>query len=568
MKKRIHGLEMELLAMVSDNNELYPNRTTINKFLRHLKEKYGNSMETSIGYVDDAVMRSVLPNQGQAYIDLSDYLEICTPECTSILDLVRHERISKDIVRRQLKEFNEELRNFPSENKRLHLFSSASDAHRKFTNGCHENYFCYGVGITSKIAEIIATFLIARTILEGTGLFYIKNPSDPLPADKRISFCLSQRIEFIERVFDYSTTFRRPLISNKTETLAGENTFSCARLHVIKGEHNQTPFGNFIKMGTVSLLIDMVEAGYFRDKTIPSFELIKNNAICCHLTELIDRDLDCQRAYDFDNLRQRMRLCDILDIYAEWMLDFLQTGDCRSDSSCCDRLLYLEKLEVAKQLKRTADCFARQDIFSLVGDVEWITKIWWFRDWLETEYGIRIDEDDLSVWTHLETFLPLAIRDRGEREKIINKILWKDLFWHSLDSSESDYAILEESGLINPLVIDGQEVDLSTEGRLNKAPQNPPNRSAARKKLWDFMHKLGLKDYLSTDWLKCRIKKRAEVNVEFFHRSLQCRPRGNIQNIIENFPWGKVFYFNNPLEERNSEVDSFIEQMRLLFEIE
>jgi hypothetical protein len=32
-----------------------------------------------------------------------------------------------------------------------------------------------------------------------------------------------------------------------------------------------------------------------------------------------------------------------------------------------------------------------------------------------------------------------------------------------LDSSESDCAILEESGLINPLVINGETIDLSNE---------------------------------------------------------------------------------------------------------
>jgi hypothetical protein len=250
------------------------------------------------------------------------------------------------------------------------------------------------------------------------------------------------------------------------------------------------------------------------------------------------------------------------------MLDFLQTGDCRSDSSCCDHLLYLEKLEVAKQLKRTADCFARQDIFSLVGDVEWITKIWWFRDWLETEYGIRIDEDDLSVWTHLETFLPLAIRNRGERKEMINKILWKDLFWHSLDSSESDYAILEESGLINPLVIDGQEIDLSTEGRFNEAPQSPPNRSAARKKLWDFMHKLGLKDYLMTDWSRCWIVSQdsAYASPKRFYDALKYPPA--CPDTYDKFPWGKSFYFEKPEENDYPEVDDFIEKVKEIIHID
>ena len=161
MKKRVHGLELELLALATQANDLSPGKPTLDKFLFKLRKEYGNFTTQAELSGGGSEARAILSNQAQAYIDQIDYFEICTPECTSILDLVRHERISKDIVRRQLKEFNEELRNFPSENKRLHLFSSASDAHRKFTNGCHENYFCYGVGITSKIAEIIATFLIA-----------------------------------------------------------------------------------------------------------------------------------------------------------------------------------------------------------------------------------------------------------------------------------------------------------------------------------------------------------------------------------------------------------------------
>jgi hypothetical protein len=546
-------------------------------FLFQLRKRYGNFIKPKSGCGNDVELKAILPNQSQIYIDLEDYLEACTPECSSIRDLVVQERVTKAIIRQHLKEFNENLNDY-SPSQKLYLFASSTDAFRKLSNGAHENYQFYGPRLIEQLKRVLPTFLIARTILEGTGLFCIKTFDGSPSIGRKISFCPSQRINFMRAVFSNGTTGDgRPLISDKgSDPLVPTNYNYChnqptplinARLHIIKGEHNQTPFGNFIKMGSVSLLIDMVEAGYFQNKHIPHFELIKNNAICCRLTELIDRDLDCQRAYAFDNFRQRMRLCDILDIYAEWMLDFLRAGDYRSDSSVCDRLLYLEKLEVAKQLKRAADCFARDDIFALVGDVEWITKIWWFRDWLETEYNLKTNNDDLKFWTDFNQFLSLICRDKKIRSEIIDKILWKDLFWHSLDSSESDYAILEESGLINPLVIDGQEVDLSTDGRFNEAPQNPPNRSSARKKLWDFMHKIGLKDFLMTDWARCWIITRDSIcmSPKRFYDALKYPPA--CPDAYKKFPWGKSFYFEKPEENDYSKVDDFIKNVKEIIHI-
>src|SRR5262249_56811522 len=122
--------------------------------------------------------------------------------------------------------------------------------------GGHENSLIVLAGEFSRISDVLLPFLVTRQLICGAGKV--------LQTPKAATFCLSQRAEHIWEGVSSATTRSRPIINTRDEPHADAEKYR--RLHVIVGDSNMCESTTMLKVGTASLVLEMIEAGVsFRD---------------------------------------------------------------------------------------------------------------------------------------------------------------------------------------------------------------------------------------------------------------------------------------------------------------
>ncbi|MBI4837078.1 MAG: proteasome accessory factor PafA2 family protein [Candidatus Portnoybacteria bacterium] len=560
------------------------------RFQSWISQKFGNPTSGTQHYVSGPNYRTILPNQGQAYLD-QNLFEACTPKCSSPLDLMMQERILRHIISTELRKFNEEIIRAcgsGDSETRLFLLARGSDPYHEHTNGCHENYFTKRRSrdnqnaplLTEPRTKILTPFLLARTILGGKGQLYCGRNTN----HRRLSFGISQRLPFVEMTINSTSTSDRPLILDRDESLAdGRFNLFYERLQLSCGEHNQTPWYNFINPGLTCTLLDMLEDGYFNHEKLIWLSSIAN--ACDYpqrttghrlygLPALINQDIRCQTAYGIrEPFEGQIKLYEILEHYTDRMMDYLEKGSYDGEMTTNMRR---QKLEAVRMAQKAIDSFRRSEhspeiLFEQVGNIEWITRLKWVLNLLREDFDIEIGENELELLSDIDTLLwrRSAINHSSEFvEQQKDILLYDDLLWDAIDK-ESTYALIEDGcyedwGVtINPLVIDGGTIELSAEGRENEIPMNPPNSTLPSKKLWDLMQEFNLQDILSTDWKVCRILPASHKLVQKLERLFQDTPgNSRAQRLIGTLFAGGEFKFDNPLESENEDVENFIRKVR------
>src|ERR1019366_5252286 len=92
-------------------------------------------------------------------------------------------------------------------------------------------------------------FLVTRQLLCGAGKV--------LQTPRGAVYCVSQRAEHIWESVSAATTRSRPIINTRDEPHADAERFR--RLHVIVGDSNMSEYATFLKVGTTSILLRMLE---------------------------------------------------------------------------------------------------------------------------------------------------------------------------------------------------------------------------------------------------------------------------------------------------------------------
>jgi proteasome accessory factor A len=99
-------------------------------------------------------------------------------------------------------------------------------------------------------------FLVTRQLIAGAGKV--------LQTPRGAVYCLSQRAEHIWEGVSSATTRSRPIINTRDEPHADAERYR--RLHVIVGDSNMSEMTTLLKVGSVNLVLEMIEAGVgFRD---------------------------------------------------------------------------------------------------------------------------------------------------------------------------------------------------------------------------------------------------------------------------------------------------------------
>ncbi len=180
-----------------------------------------------------------LVNGGRLYLDVGAHPEYATPECRTPRQLLVAERAGDEIVAR-LAARASELAAEAGQQVHFRLFKNNVDS---FGNsyGCHENYLVSRALDLEVAADLLATFLVTRQVICGTGRLH------------RGEFTISQRADHLHDQLSALTTRARPLLNTRDEPLADANRFR--RLHVLAGDSNLLESSAWLKVGTLAAVL-------------------------------------------------------------------------------------------------------------------------------------------------------------------------------------------------------------------------------------------------------------------------------------------------------------------------
>ncbi len=199
-------------------------------------------------------LNKALVNGGRLYVD-GAHPEYSTPECTNPRELVAFERVGERIAAQCL----EQLARVRGKEQFV-LYKNNSDG-KGNSYGYHENYLLSRTIPFDRIARILTPFLVTRPIFAGAGKVGAENQTSPA------EYQISQRADFFECVVDLNTMVKRPIINTRDEPHADPAKYR--RLHVIVGDANMAELSTYLKIGTMTIVLDLLEAG----ADLPKIEL-------------------------------------------------------------------------------------------------------------------------------------------------------------------------------------------------------------------------------------------------------------------------------------------------------
>ena len=117
--------------------------------------------------------------------------------------------------------------------------------------GAHENYLMRRSTPFGDIVRHLTPFFVSRQVVCGAGRVGIGQDG------REHGFQISQRADYFEVEVGLETTLKRPIINTRDEPHADPEKYR--RLHVIIGDANLAEISTYLKVGTTSLVLAMIE---------------------------------------------------------------------------------------------------------------------------------------------------------------------------------------------------------------------------------------------------------------------------------------------------------------------
>lgn len=271
---------------------------------------------------EEATLVSVILENGARYYVDHAHPEYSTPECTNARDLVIFDKAGERILESSLKTAVNAL----EPGQRILVYKNNSD--RKGNSyGCHENYLMSRSTPFASIVRFLTPFLVTRQVFTGAG----KVGAESVGARDAVDYQVSQRADFFEVEVGLETTFKRPIINTRDEPHADPDKYR--RLHVIIGDANMSEISTFLKVGTTSLVLKMIEDDFITAdlglaEPVPALRAISHDPTCRTGVELSDgrtvSPVDLQWEF-FDWAKKYLADEDVDAVTAETMARWEQT---------------------------------------------------------------------------------------------------------------------------------------------------------------------------------------------------------------------------------------------------
>jgi proteasome accessory factor A len=248
MLRRIYGVETEYGITFSLRGQRRLSPDEVSRFLFRKVVAWGRSSNV------------FLENGSRLYLDVGSHPEYATAECDSLTDVVAQDKAGESILRELVGYAQSQLRDEGIRGD-IFLFKNNTDSTGN-SYGCHENYCIERIEDLSRLENVFIPFLISRQIFTGAGKV-VTNA-------KGTAYSMSQRAEHIWEAISSATTRSRPIINTRDEPHADPEKFR--RLHVIVGDSNMSEYATYLKLGTASVVLAMIEDNIvqLRDYTMAS----------------------------------------------------------------------------------------------------------------------------------------------------------------------------------------------------------------------------------------------------------------------------------------------------------
>src|ERR671931_2359304 len=298
---------------------------------------------------DPLSINKVLRNGARYYLDHA-HPEYSTPECANLRDLVRYEKAGDRILDRSRSAAEQAL----ADGRQLLIYKNNSD-HKGNSYGYHENYLLDRNTPFRLIIEQLTPFVVSRQIFCGAGKVGAENGTEPVP------YQISQRADFFETEMGLDTMVKRPIINTRDEPHANRDRYR--RLHVILGDANMSEFTTYLKVGTMLVVLQMIEEGVLPEP------LVLRNPV--RALRDISHDPTCQVAVPMKN-GAKMTAIDIQRWYHEAAQRYL------AQYSDCHPTYPVVVAEWGSVLERLAS-----DPMQLSREIDWVMKLHLLTNYME-----------------------------------------------------------------------------------------------------------------------------------------------------------------------------------------
>lgn len=196
-------------------------------------------------YDDPGAATSILSNGARLYVDHA-HPEYSSPEVTSPRDAVVWDKAGERVMLAAVRACAESPA-LPE----IVLYKNNVDG-KGASYGTHENYLVDRALPFGVLATQLMPFLATRQVFAGAGRVGLgQNGQQP-------GFQLSQRADYIEAEIGLETTLRRPIVNTRDEPHADRTRWR--RLHLILGDATMLEVATWLRVGTTSLVLGVLEA--------------------------------------------------------------------------------------------------------------------------------------------------------------------------------------------------------------------------------------------------------------------------------------------------------------------
>jgi len=220
----------------------------------------------------------ILTNGARLYVDHA-HPEYSAPETTNPRDLVVWDKAGELVIM----EGARQARQIPGAPP-LNLYKNNTD-NKGASYGSHENYLMRRSTPFASIVRHLTPFFVSRQVVTGAGRVGIGQDGTAH------GFQISQRADYFEVEVGLETTLKRPIINTRDEPHANPDRYR--RLHVIIGDANLSEVSTYLKVGTTSLVLAMIEDGWLTDdlsvdRPVTALHEVSHDPTCTHLMTLKD----------------------------------------------------------------------------------------------------------------------------------------------------------------------------------------------------------------------------------------------------------------------------------------
>ena len=399
MERRILGIETEYGVTFTFRGQRRLSPDEVSRFLFRKVVAWGRSSNV------------FLENGSRLYLDVGSHPEYATAECDNLFDLVAQDKAGEAILQGLVEHAQQQLE---AEGVRgnIYLFKNNSDSAGN-SYGCHENYCTERDEDLSRHEQLTIPFLITRQIFAGAGRVVTTN--------RGTHFALSQRAEVIWETISSATTRSRPIINTRDEPHADPEKYR--RLHVIIGDSNMSEVATFLKVGTMAVILSMVE-----DRTT----ILRDYTLAQPMNAL--RDVS-------------------MDLYSEHPVRLLNGRE-------------LTALELQEDLCERAELYVQSH--NLPDDLQKVVRMW-------RQVLTQLRKDPMELYRSIDWVTKYRLIEQlREREQIgltHPKVNLIDLLYHDTDRQRGLFYRLEGKDQIDRMITDQQ---------INDATITPPQTTRAR----------------------------------------------------------------------------------------